>query len=76
MDMNTGLTFERLMSIASMEEYLKEHPYIERYLGNQTNPMVDSVRIGVRTTDNGFKDVLQQIHARTAGSQLDKVAKI
>lgn len=36
----------------------------------------DPVRLGVSKTDNGFKEVLQRIHERTAGSQLDKTSTI
>jgi hypothetical protein len=32
----------------------------------------DSVRLGLRHPDNGFKDVLKKIHEATPGSRLDK----
>jgi hypothetical protein len=33
----------------------------------------DPVRVGVRKRDTGFKNVLQQIHERTPGSDLKKM---
>lgn len=70
---DTGEVFEKMMSIAAKEEYLKENPNIESMLG--INPVIDSVRLGIRKTDQGFKEVLQRIHEKTAGSQLDKTTR-
>jgi hypothetical protein len=69
----TGETFEKMMSISAKEEYLKENPHIESLLGMP--PLIDPVRLGIRTTDAGFKEVLQRIHEKTPGSQLNKSAK-
>ena len=33
---------------------------------------IDPVRLGVRRPDQGFKEVLQRIHEKTAGSTLNK----
>lgn len=70
---DTGEVFEKMMSIAAKEEYLKENPNIESLVG--LNPLIDSVRLGIRKTDAGFKEVLQRIHEKTAGSQLDKTTR-
>jgi hypothetical protein len=70
---DTGETFEKMMSISAKEEYLKENPHIESLLGMP--PLIDPVRLGVRKTDAGFKEVLQRIHEKTPGSQLNKIAK-
>ena len=69
-DTKTGEVFEKFMSIASNEEYLKDNPHIESVLGS--NPLIDPVRLGVRKTDQGFKEVMQKIHARSPGSELNK----
>ena len=69
----TGEVFEKMMSISAKEEYLKENPHIESMLGMP--PVIDPVRLGIRTTDQGFKEVLQRIHEKTPGSQLNKSAK-
>lgn len=68
----TNEVFEKMMSISSKEEYLKENPHIESVLGMP--PLIDSVRLGVRRPDSGFKEVLQRIHEKTPGSQLNKTS--
>ena len=70
----TGEVFEKMMSISSKEEYLKENPNVESYISSAP-PTIDSVRLGVRKTDQGFKEVLQRIHEKTPGSQLNKTTK-
>jgi hypothetical protein len=71
---DTGEVFEKMMSISSKEEYLLENPNIESLIGGKP-VFIDSVRLGIRTTDAGFKEVLQRIHEKTAGSQLNKTTK-
>lgn len=70
----TGETFDKMMSISSKEEYLKENPHIVHMMGMP--PLIDPVRLGVRKPDQGFKEVLQRIHEKTPGSQLNKTANI
>jgi hypothetical protein len=65
---DTGEVFEKFMSISAKEEYLKENPNIESMLG--TNALIDPVRLGIRRPDQGFKEVLQRIDEKTAGSKL------
>ena len=67
---DTGEVFEKFMSISAKEEYLKENPNIESMLG--TNALIDPVRLGIRRPDQGFKEVLQRIDEKTAGSRLKK----
>lgn len=68
---DTGEVFEKLMSLSSKEDYLKENPNIESVI-TSAPPLIDSVRLGVRKTDQGFKEVLQRIHEKTPGSTLNK----
>jgi hypothetical protein len=70
---DTGEVFEKFMSIAAKEEYIKENPNIESMLG--MNPLIDPVRLGIHKADNGFKEVLQRIHEKTPGSTLNKTSK-
>lgn len=70
----TGEVFEKMMSISSKEDYLKENPSIESYISGAPS-MIDPFRLGVRRTDQGFKEVLQRIHEKTPGSQLNKTTK-
>jgi hypothetical protein len=70
---DTGEVFEKFMSIAAKEEYIKDNPNIESMLG--MNPLIDPVRLGIHKADNGFKEVLQRIHEKTPGSTLNKTSK-
>jgi hypothetical protein len=70
---DTGEIFEKFMSIAAKEEYIKDNPNIESMLG--MNPLIDPVRLGIHKADNGFKEVLQRIHEKTPGSTLNKTSK-
>ena len=71
-DKETGEVIEKFMSISAKEEYLKENPNIESMLG--MNALIDPVRLGIRRPDQGFKEVLQKIHEKTPGSQLNKTS--
>ena len=73
-DTKTDEVFEKFMSIATREEYLKENPNIEPVLS--TPPLIDPVTLGVRRPDQGFKEVLQRIDKLTAGSTLKKTTNI
>lgn len=71
-DRDTGLEFEKFMSISAREKYLKDNPNVEPVINGA--PMVaDPVRVGARKRDSGFKEVLQKIHERTPGSDLKKM---
>ena len=71
-DKDTGIEFEKFMSISARELFLKENSNIESVITSA--PMVvDPVRVGVRKRDSGFKEVLQKIHERTPGSDLKKM---
>lgn len=72
---DTGEVFEKVMKIAEKEQYLKDNPNIETYIG-QAPAMGDPVRLRVTKADNGFKEVLQKIHQKTPGSRLNTLADI
>ena len=66
---NTGELTEVVMKIAELDSYRESNPQLETVIGS---PMIcDPVRIGVRKMDTGFKEVLQRIHEKTPGSQLN-----
>jgi len=71
---DTGEVFEKIMSIASKAEYLAENPNIEALITGMA-PLIDPFRLGIARPDQGFKEVLQRIHEKTAGSQLNKISK-
>lgn len=71
---DTGEVIERIMSITAREEFLQANPNMETYHA-EPPAMGDSVRLGVRRPDQGFKEVLQKIHEKTAGSQLNRTTR-
>lgn len=72
---DTGEVFEKIMKIAEKAQYLQDNPHIEAYIG--TAPTIgDPVRLGIRTAGGGFKEVLQKIHSRAPGSNLNTIANI
>lgn len=72
----TGEVTEKVLRISEKQAFLEENPDLEPYFS--TVNLGDPVRLGVTTMGNttGFKHVLQQIHQRTAGSQLNKTTNI
>lgn len=71
---DSGEVFDKLMSYASREEYLKENPNLEVVLG--ATAMGDSVRLGIRRNDDGFREVLSKISAANYRSNLsDKLSR-
>jgi hypothetical protein len=71
----TSEVIEKFMSMSSREEYLKENPNMETVISGGAN-FIDPVRLGIRKPDQGFKEVLQRIHEKTPGSQLNKNSNI
>jgi hypothetical protein len=65
----TGEVIERIMSIAAKAEYLKDNPHMEPIITGLP-PLIDPVRLGIHKPDQGFKEVLQRIDEKTAGSRL------
>lgn len=66
--------FTKVMKIAEREQYLKDNPDVDVVL---TAPqLIDPVRLGVRKIDNGFKEVLQKVHEKTAGSALNRTTNL
>lgn len=71
---DTGEVFEKIMSISAKAEYLAENPNIEALITGMA-PLIDPYRLGIARADQGFKEVLQRIHEKTAGSTLNKTSK-
>ncbi|MFZ9611162.1 MAG: hypothetical protein ACO294_10725 [Methylococcales bacterium] len=71
---DTGELFDKIMSFNSRQEYLKENPNLEVVMGAPA--MGDSVRLGVRKPDDGFREVMSKIHAANYKSNLsDKLSR-
>ena len=68
----TGEQFEKLMKISELDTFRAENPQLETVI---QSPMIcDPVRVGVRKMDTGFKEVLQRVHEKTPGSELNKLS--
>lgn len=66
---DTGEVIEKIMRIAEKEQFLIDNPHLEQTI--TTAPAFAGDHITIKK-DTGFKEVLQRIHEKTPGSQLDK----
>lgn len=57
---DSGEVFTTIMSIAEREEYLKANPHIQQQLISAPS-IGDSIRLGLKKPDNGFRDRLKEI---------------
>lgn len=70
-DKNTGEVHERFLSFTGRDEYLAQNPNLEVTITQAPAFVGDHVTI---KKDSGFKEVLQKIHEKTPGSQLNKLS--
>jgi hypothetical protein len=71
---DTQEKFDIFLSMNQLDEYKKENPNLESVIGAPA--IGDSVRLGVRTIDNGFREVLSKIHNSQPKSNLaDKLSR-
>jgi hypothetical protein len=67
----TGEQFEKLMKISELDSFRADNPQLETVI--QAVAFGDPTKLSsTRKFDTGFKEVLQRIHEKTPGSQLDK----
>lgn len=67
----TGEQFEKIMKISELDTFRAENPQLETVI--QAVAFGDPTKLSsTRKFDTGFKEVLQRIHEKTPGSQLDK----
>jgi hypothetical protein len=64
----TGEMHDELMRMSQREIYLSENPHLEQIIGSPA--IGDPVRLGVRTIDDGFREVLSKIHNNNYKSNL------
>ena len=62
----TGEVFEKMMTIADKEQYLKDNPDIQQLLGM---PKIVSGADGIRRTDDNFRDILREIDKKHKGGR-------
>jgi len=70
----TGEEFTKVMKIAEKEQYMSENPQIQQVIASVA--LGDPVRLGIRKVPGGFKEVLQKVHQKTPGSELNTLANI
>lgn len=71
----TGEIFDKLMTWNSRQEYLAQNPHLESVIGGAPS-LGDSVRLGIRRNDDGFKEVLSRISSANYKSNLsDKLSR-
>jgi len=67
----TGEQFEKIMKISELDTFRAENPQLETVI--QAVAFGDPTKLSsTRKFDSGFKEVLQRIHEKTPGSQLEK----
>lgn len=67
----TGEQFEKIMKISELDKFREENPQLETII--QAAAFGDPTKMSsTRKFDSGFKEVLQRIHEKTPGSQLNK----
>tara|TARA_R100000479_G_C6282252_1_gene163405 strand:- start:26 stop:271 length:246 start_codon:yes stop_codon:yes gene_type:complete len=57
-DTTTGEVFEKRITIAERDKYLKDNPHMEQVLGM---PKIVSGTDGLRKPDDSFRDILRNI---------------
>ena len=65
----TGEVTEVFMKISARDQYLKDNPHLEQTMTQAPAFAGDHITI---KKDSGFKEVLQKIHEKTPGSELNK----
>lgn len=67
----TGEQFEQVMKMSELDKFREENPQLETVI--QAAAFGDPTKMSsTRKFDSGFKEVLQRIHEKTPGSQLNK----
>lgn len=56
----TNETYDTVMTIADRESFLLDNPHITQLVGRPPS-IGDSVRLGLRKPDDGFRDVLRNV---------------
>jgi hypothetical protein len=69
----TGDVFDQSMRISEREDFLKQNPHLESIITGAPAFTGDHIS-AVKKHDTGFKEVLQRIHEKTPGSQLNKTS--
>jgi hypothetical protein len=67
----TGEQFEQIMRMSELDPFREANPHLETVI--QAVAFGDPTKLSsTRKFDTGFKEVLQRIHEKTPGSQLEQ----
>ena len=67
----TGERFEKIMKMSELDQFRTDNPELQTVI--QAVAFGDPTKMSsTRKFDTGFKEVLQRIHEKTPGSQLNK----
>ena len=64
----TGEVSDKFMSISDMEQFEIDNPHMKKMI--QPVAFGDSMRMGVRKTDDSFNDLMKNIKKNNAGSTI------
>ena len=70
----TGDIIERTISYNAKVQYLEENPHIESIFLNAPSLGDPTKLTATRKFDSGFTEVLNRIHEKTPGSELNKLS--
>ncbi len=70
-NVETGEVTEHIMRISERDQFIKDNPHLQQTITKAPAFAGDHITI---KKDTGFKEVLQRIHEKTPGSQLDKTS--
>ena len=59
-DLNTGEEFNVIMSMNEREEFVASNPHMQQVI-HSAPALGDSIRLGLKKPDNGFRDRLKEI---------------
>ena len=69
-DTTTRKEWTEMLTIAEMEKLLADRPHIQ-WVPAGAPPILDSVRLGIKRPDSGFRDILKQIKKKNPGSTVN-----
>jgi len=69
----TGEQFDKILKMSELDSFRAENPQLETVI--QAVALGDPTKLSSsRKFDSGFKEVLQKIHERSPGSELNKTS--
>lgn len=72
----TGEITEVFISISAYDKFCEDNQHLERYYGPGSAPQINCDPLSNNQHRTAFKEVLNKIHTRTAGSALNKTTEL